>query len=240
MEMDIELRDAIEDLYSVFASYSAEEMEGCPHCVTSDMIARAQAKPLRKLTGNDLGRYAFKAMTTMGSIDDFKFFLPRLLELVALEGDIGDFIEAGCEAEVLAWKLQYAEWATWDSEERDAVRGFLHALWENFLTSEFDIYEVEYGWWNTAEPTPGMTLQFIANAENDMEPYLDDWLQSKSRFAIYHVAIYALNYDFYKEVHKPISWLMSDRVREHLQAFLAGNPDDPFAEPIRVAIALLK
>ena len=43
-------------------------------------------KPLQEPEAEDLGRYSFKAMTTVSDVHDFRHFLPRIKELLALGG----------------------------------------------------------------------------------------------------------------------------------------------------------
>jgi hypothetical protein len=74
------LRQSIEGLYKAFASYPlAEVIEGCPCCTTESQQTQIHAKPLRELSIDNLDDFARKALTTWGSADDLKHFLPRLL-----------------------------------------------------------------------------------------------------------------------------------------------------------------
>ncbi|MEM8677684.1 MAG: hypothetical protein AAGF83_28070, partial [Cyanobacteria bacterium P01_G01_bin.67] len=83
---EIELKQAIADLYEVFEPYHLNShIVGCPCCVTDDDQKSIRSKILRQLTAEDLNHYAFNAIFTWGEIDDFKHFLPRLLELTAFE-----------------------------------------------------------------------------------------------------------------------------------------------------------
>src|SRR5689334_4808434 len=83
------LQASVENLYTVFARYPLAEIEHCKCCVTPEENARLSAKPLRELTEADFGRYPGKAITTWGHDEDYKHFLPRLLELVLT--DAGGF-----------------------------------------------------------------------------------------------------------------------------------------------------
>src|SRR5262245_16013964 len=75
---------AVAGLYDVFALYRlGEVVEGCSHCVAVGDERALHRAPLRRLDGRSLGRYAFKALTTWGDVDDLRHFLPRLLELAA-------------------------------------------------------------------------------------------------------------------------------------------------------------
>ncbi|WP_236606164.1 hypothetical protein [Sandaracinus amylolyticus] len=60
------LRDAIEQLYRVFARYPRPPaVRGCPCCVTDADRARLHRAPLRDLTADDLKRYAFKSRAVL-------------------------------------------------------------------------------------------------------------------------------------------------------------------------------
>ena len=78
------LKISIESLYSIFSIYPFKStMDGCPCCVSDSDKEKIHTKQLRELDGDDLSRYAFKAMTTWGDTDDFKHYLPRIFELLA-------------------------------------------------------------------------------------------------------------------------------------------------------------
>lgn len=78
------LASAIDDLYATFANYRVDRVEGCPCCVSAEDIQRLHSRRLRDLTGEDLSRFAFKALSTWGTLADLKHFLPRILELISL------------------------------------------------------------------------------------------------------------------------------------------------------------
>lgn len=121
--MTDELKIAIERLYDTFSSYPFnEKMEGCPCCVSSTDKEKIHTKPLRQLDGDDLSRYAFKAITTWGNTNDFKHYLPRIFELLSTT----DFI---VDTFVVLGKLKYANWETWSTEEQKAINDFLMAWW---------------------------------------------------------------------------------------------------------------
>lgn len=79
-----ELNEAIERLYSTFGSYPLRDrIDSCPCCRGPQETRHLHTKTLRELSAEDHGLYAFRAMTTVGDVDDFRHFLPRILELVA-------------------------------------------------------------------------------------------------------------------------------------------------------------
>jgi hypothetical protein len=123
---------SIERLHEVSARYLLEDdVDGCPHCTTDADHAAIHPTLLKRLTATDLERFAFKTMTTWGDVSDFKDFLPRMFELVAVEGDIGD-----TDVEVVFGKLEYARWSTWPTEEKKAVSDYCASLWRWVLGKE--------------------------------------------------------------------------------------------------------
>ncbi|MBY0373940.1 MAG: hypothetical protein K2Q23_08085 [Bryobacteraceae bacterium] len=116
-----EFKEAIERLYSTFGSYPLRDrIDSCPCCRGQQETRHLHTKALRDLTPEDLGPYAFRAMTTVGDVDDFRHFLPRILELVA---------ELPVDPEVVLSKLTYAKWTEWPAGEIEAVRAYLAELW---------------------------------------------------------------------------------------------------------------
>ena len=122
------LHQTIEGLYAAFASYPLSSLEGCPCCVSAGNKAQVTCRPLRELTEDDMGRYAGKAMTTWGTVDDFKHFLPRLFELTAA-------FRPPYEEFVVFGKLDYGRWRTWPTAEIEAIEQYFLALWDVLLGS---------------------------------------------------------------------------------------------------------
>lgn len=115
------LTSAIETLYETFARYPVgATVLGCPCCVDQKHGRVLASSPLRAIPDEVLERYAFKAMTTWGSEDDFKHFLPAIWERMTT-------VRFGVDAQTVYGKLPYAEWARWPERERAAVVGVTHA-----------------------------------------------------------------------------------------------------------------
>ena len=166
------LVDAIEGLYAAFSDYSlAQRIAGCPCCVSDADESILHRKPLRELTAEDLCRYAFKALTTWGTEDDFRHFLPRLLELVTEK----DGIACEIDLAVLFGKLYYAKWNNWLQPERTAVRRYLTALWLFVLSVPIEAVTMdEY-------------LCALGQVEDDLSPYLTAWQNLQTEEAINHL-----------------------------------------------------
>jgi hypothetical protein len=153
-----------EKLYTVFAAYERKEhIESCPCCRGPESLRPLYGRPLRQLTAEDLHSYAFAAMTTMGDVDDFRHFLPRILELLKDEGFI-----TSVDREVVLSKLRYGNWDTWVEEEQSAIREYLRCMWRLLLRVAPPASPYEY-------PPIGDWLCALARAEQDLVPYLQVW-----------------------------------------------------------------
>jgi hypothetical protein len=116
-------REEIERLYNVFARYRRPtQLEGCPCCTSPVEAQPLLNKPLRALTSLELEHYAFKALTTWGSLNDYKYFLPRILELT----EDGSLL---CDTEVTLHKLHYGGLSDWPPDEQQAVRDYIFGVW---------------------------------------------------------------------------------------------------------------
>ena len=175
-----ELRESIEELYKVFKKCpSNPHMNGSP--LFQEEIAQwnklVAAKPLRELSVDDLQIYYFKAMTTWGEVTDFKYFLPRVFELLAeLPIDFNCFDEW-----VTLNKLNYGKYSSWPKDEQEAVHQFLLAFWKKLLhepSEDFiDVYFKE-------------CFPAIANVYPDFERLLQLWLEADNQHSTRRLAEY--------------------------------------------------
>lgn len=134
MAITEDLKSSIERLYEVFSRYPfPSTMDGCPCCVSAGDKEKMHTKPLRQLQGDDISRYALKAMTTWGYVEDFKYYLPRIFELAATTEFIVDTF-------VVLGKLDYGKWKEWETNEIESINNFLLAWWTNSIRhkSHFD------------------------------------------------------------------------------------------------------
>lgn len=122
----------IESLYQVFSSYGRPaKLEGCPCCTSSEEAEPLVRKPLRAISAPELEHYSFKALSTWGMLSDYKYFLPRILELTAETSLI-------CDTEIIFHKLSYGGFKDWPANEQQAVSDFIFALWRESV-GKFDI-----------------------------------------------------------------------------------------------------
>ena len=111
---------AIDQLYATFAAYPFNPlMSGCPCCVYVEDKDLLKAAPLRALPRDNLDKFASKAVSTWGEVEDFKHFLPRLLEIELTQHL--DFTPMVHE------KLDYCRWRTWPVPEQSAIAASIEA-----------------------------------------------------------------------------------------------------------------
>lgn len=167
---------AIEQLYETFARYRLEApIEYCTHCHSAEEIRLLQTTPIRDLSEEPLGRFTWSLLLTSGSVRDFKHFLPRIFELAAPENRLG------VNPEVKFEKLRLADWRRWPTTEQTAIEQYLMACWEQVLaTPTFDA--------SVAPSDADSYLCAIAQAEDDLTPYLTEWCKLDTLPALAHLA----------------------------------------------------
>jgi hypothetical protein len=164
-----DLAGARQRLAAAFAAYPARHpVAGCPCCVT--------AEDQQALAGGDLGRFSAKALTTWGAVEDFKHFLPRLLDF-----DLDRSLN----------KLAYADWRQWPQPEQQAVEEYLVALWEQQQAAC-----EEY-------PPAADLLHAMGELGIDLRPHLDRWRLRASKPDVYQL-VTLINNDLRSSPHPTI------------------------------------
>jgi hypothetical protein len=162
---------AIERLYEVFAAPAPAFIPACGCCnVGTDWEAGGfqggtvrtpplgDGRALHDLTDDDVRGYVWDALLTAGSLADFKYYLPRLFELMRHD-------EHGWDGAVLTQRLEkWAAFGTWPRDEQDALDAFFVAWWEHTITTMTDGHRIEE------------VLCAIAGAQTDLDAYLLRWL----------------------------------------------------------------
>jgi hypothetical protein len=233
------LRAAIHGLYQAFGSYHvSDHVDGCPCCTSPEDNRRVQSRPLRQLGPADLERFAFKAITTLGTVDDFKHFLPRLLELAALEGEVGD-----TPLEVVLGKLRYGKWNSWPRAERVAIDNYLTALWAHVLAAF------------PCKPEVDDSLCAIGRVLDDLSPFLQSWRADESAPAARHLADFidvnfnqlsgtgTLQNAFWQELgeqmQSAVDWLMQPQTADAMERAFFRYSTEPFAGDLSLAVERL-
>ena len=127
-----QLQSAIRDLYLGFRSYHLGPVITPDTCFPDSCDERPlRAAPLQLLPTSAFRVYQWKAITTWGSVSDFKHFLPRVCELLATRRDPND--EALLDPFIIFSKLSYAHWQQWPVHERLSLERYFAVLWKALL-----------------------------------------------------------------------------------------------------------
>jgi len=162
------LQDRIEDLYEVFRKYPL-------HPKTNSLpISKAHlsVKGIRNLPVQAFYEYLSSAMNRWGNVEDFKRFVPRLLELLVTNWPSDTFM--------MLSRFRVARWRQWPSADREAVEQFFMALWlvrlaqpfgNNSTTIDEDGYTT-CTWMSLPAECFFIDLEYVYE---DFEPFLRRW-----------------------------------------------------------------
>lgn len=114
--MTPQLQRAIDDVYTAFSSVpKPKTIEGCHCCIKDKEVNTLLTKPLRELTPDELSSYAFSVFLTVGSEADYRYYLPRIMDILVTESYWWPDPEVACGS------LPRAEWSKWSASERVAL-----------------------------------------------------------------------------------------------------------------------
>jgi hypothetical protein len=182
-----ELRAAIDGLYDAFAAYPRPPwFVACACCWSGDPLppdyesvgirSPGGPRPLRSIDASELAPHASDTTGLAGTLDVWKHYLPRLLEITAGPG----FPANHPSIEMVFGRLTYrTSWTEWPAAEQRALRLFFHALWEYRLAAEVDDDE----WESAADDA----LCAVGVVDPDFDWYLDRWLESPHPNAALHL-----------------------------------------------------
>jgi hypothetical protein len=155
------IQAALDAIYSLFSAPTPRVIEGCPCCVGSRGADVLLNTPLRALTGDALWRYVTGAFLTVGSERDFRYLLPRILELAVCDpGALPD-------VEIVLGKLRLAGWSAWSPRERRAIEHLIDLWFDHALTRDLLYADEGEAGWNAESVLCG-----AARAGLDLTPWL--------------------------------------------------------------------
>jgi hypothetical protein len=143
-------------------------VSGCPCCTSEGEFDVLLAKPIRKISPDELTRYASKALTTVGTAEDIHYFPPRILEICATESGWWP------DSPIVFGKMQMAGWKNWPEKQVSAIREY---VWEAFLRLlEREESSSEIDDW----------ICGLGKAEEDLSPYLAELERQPSKLVAYY------------------------------------------------------
>jgi hypothetical protein len=217
----------IEGIYTVFSEYRFKPgfAERCsPITQPSVDEVLALCKNVRELSDDDLGRFPGKALTTWGDEEDFKHFLPRIIETSILTPD-------GLFEENFFFKIESAKFKSWPEEEKEVVTVALIQYLTNKLHSFPNSYGIDF------------LPQIIAllGIETVKQIFMDD----NSAQCAYFISDSILNPKEYmfdllgKEQLSFNNWLNSPVVKQKLLAAISKGDDEYLTYTIQTALDYL-
>ncbi len=156
-----QLDTALAALYRQFAGPPPAQIEGCPCCIGKRHVDVLLATPLRELTGQALWGYVSGLFYTVGSVADFRYLLPRILDVSA--NDLGD----ANNPEIVLRKLKLAKWQKWSEADQTVVRNVLDAWFEQALCADLADADQGYIGWDAEAVLCGAALAGL-----DVGPWL--------------------------------------------------------------------
>ncbi len=153
--VDDPLSNAVNGVYDGFkAVRRPSKIDGCRCCIEDKQVHVLLSKPLRDLSPDELTSYASSVFLTVGSEADFRYYLPRILEITVTDSGWWP------DPEVVGHKLSLAAWSKWSVAERESI------------TRLFEIHFDEL-----VAATDGWSLDSwlcgLARSGTELKPFLD-------------------------------------------------------------------
>lgn len=229
-QLEPDLAQVIESLYRRFAYHRASFQCYCTCCVTPEDIRRLMSKRLRELSGEDLEQYVRKAMTTWGDVEDFKHFLPRIVELFLCGS-------RQIESYEVAVKLKEAQWLEWPREECEVVLDAWDVAWRTLLKSGS----------SRAYASAFRFLKDISEFEPDISRWLKLWTDQEGYWPRWHLADFINDFlgEMWRNKVSPslpqiAEWLRLPTIQDYFDAALLDDQADDFVANTSMVLAELR
>ncbi|RFB91576.1 hypothetical protein B5K08_14785 [Rhizobium leguminosarum bv. trifolii] len=214
-----DLEDSLKTLYPTFFEYPfPSSLDASPLRDAEKILTVLKSAPLREIDAAALGPYAASAITTVGSVDDFRHFLPRILHCAVLGASAYGF-----EPPIIASKLLLCDWQQWPIAERTAIANFFYSAWAYKRLQDPD---VDASAWNWIVAMAMLDLQFQA--------CLDLWLKQPTPNAFLQLAGADLKSlyrgtGFWQDIasadrHLVLEWIKSDIVENAFIGLIDAMP----------------
>lgn len=170
------LEAATQAVYQAFAKYCAPEMgtlDVCTACcMDADLALQMSRLPLRQLTEKHFYQYNTSAKSEVQPADEIKYFLPRMLELLAQGARLHHSIELYLD------RVGRCESGAYSAEEAAALLDYARAFFSQGLAhwrqDGEGLFQAEYAF---------SILLMWDYAGVPLAPLLDDWLADRREAA---------------------------------------------------------
>ena len=125
---DDSIQHAIDAVYSAFSHICRpQRIPGCEHCLPAEEAEILIASNQSSLSADQISSYAADVFLTVGSVEDFQYYLPRILELSVNDQFFWP------NPEVALGKLGLAKWSEWPDSLSNPVRQLLNVQFERVI-----------------------------------------------------------------------------------------------------------
>jgi hypothetical protein len=238
---------SVEHLYHVFSRYSLRDIRLCSHCYPeaeqNKIRELLQTPPLRKFPeiNTDLGYVIWDLPYMKGQKNNYKYFLPRLLELTLTKKPRYEHID------LLARQFTYLDWRDWPTVEQETVLNVLETAWKEGVSGSLadewgagDIIDLLIAFDHLGGSAKAL-LEFWDNSSTfeagyqlanlvyyDLHTVIDSDQRSNTRWRD-SLAV--------KELLK--HWLLRDKTSQKLEAIYLDHSDEDGSERISDAVNIL-
>jgi len=172
--MNEKLRHIINQSYSVFSKYSVTApLDVCTECcMTPNQERSLVSMSVKHIPFELLYEYNTAAKAELPSIEEFKHFVPRFLDLTA------ELKFVHHSAELTLSRFEYYKKDEWTKEESELVQNYAEELFRYFL-SIYPLPELE---------KIDAILIMLYKAKVDIKEVLSDWKKVINRSSILHLS----------------------------------------------------
>jgi hypothetical protein len=136
--MNPSIQHAVENVYEAFRGVPRPtSVDGCPCCIDRKGISILLSKPLRDLSPDDLTHYAASAFLTVGAVEDYLYFLPRILEILTIRQGWWP------DPEVVTRAIHTAGFHSWPDSRRKALMRCFEEVIDDLLATEDSGFEID-------------------------------------------------------------------------------------------------
>lgn len=172
--MTLGLRETVENSYQVFQKYKAiAPLDACTDCcLTKNQESELVSLAVQQISFELIYEYNTAAKTEFPSIEEFKHFLPRLLELTA------QLKFPHHSAELILSQFGCYSKNQWSKEELDLIQDYAEQLFKYILT----IYPLP-----DLEKIDSIVIM-LHKAQVDMQKVLEKWHTIQQRSSLFHLS----------------------------------------------------
>lgn len=127
--MEKEMKEIIQKGYNLFARYKLNgKLDVCPCCVSEEEQELLLSIPVEKIPLDLLSVYNTSAMSEEIEAVEYKYFLPRLLELIS------EFNFPAHSVEIALSRMAYLRSGEWSTDETDFLEQYMKSFFKKCLT----------------------------------------------------------------------------------------------------------